>query len=331
MVSTGRTVLLLGGTDTHVEAAARLGLRIVLFQHPGRLSPAQTALADALLMVDCTDWRTVSPLAEAAHEVWGFDAVVSPTEGGLLNAARLNTLFGLGGTPYEVARRLRSKRLMRQHLAERGSRLTVPSEPVADRASLHAFGERVGYPFIVKPTDATAGFGVTRVNGAKELAAVWQRLGQLRTTRTDRGPDSKLFTARDFLMEAYVDGPEFSVEAFSFAGRHVVVAVTEKLVDETHFAELGHALPARLAPADRAQVATAAQEFLTTTGLTDGPSHTDIRLGHRGPTVIDSHNRAGGDCIGELVRAAYGIDLAEYGVGWPAGLVDELPDDPRPW
>lgn len=65
-------------------------------------------------------------------------------------------------------------------------------------------------------------------------------------------------------------------------------------------------------------------------GLTDGPSHTEIRLSRRGPMVIESHNRAGGDHIDELVRAAYGIDLAAYAVGWPTGLVAELPDDPRP-
>lgn len=323
-------MLLIGGTGTQVERAAQLGPRIVLFQHQGRIGPAQTGLVDALMMVDYTDWRTVGPLAEAAHEIWGFDAVVALAEGGLVNAARLNTLLGLGGTPYEVSVRLRNKHLMRRHLAERGSRLTVPGEPVTDRASLDAFGARVGYPFIVKPTDATAGFGVTRVNGAGELAGVWHRLGQLRSTRTDRGFGSKLFTARDFLMEAYIDGPEFSVEAFSFTGRHVVVAVTEKLVDEAHSAELGHALPARLTLADRTQIAAATREFLTTMGLTDGPSHTEIRLSRRGPMVIESHNRAGGDHIDELVRAAYGIDLAAYAVGWPTGLVAELPDDPRP-
>ncbi|MEU3618457.1 ATP-grasp domain-containing protein [Streptomyces sp. NPDC006872] len=323
-----RTMLLIGGTDTHIERAAALGLRIVLFQHPEKINSFQTGLVDALLVLDYTEWDTVRPLAEAAREVWGFDTVVSLTEGGLDTAARLNDLFGFDGTSYEVSRRLRDKWTMRRHLAAQGSRLTVTSERVADRASLHAFGDRVGYPFIVKPTDTTAGFGLVRVDGPEELPAVWERLEALRGTRTDRV--TTLFTVTEFLMEAYADGPEFSVEAFSFAGRHVVVAVTEKLVDETHFAELGHALPARIPPGDRTEIVDAATEFLTVVGLTDGPSHTEVRLGSRGPVVIESHNRVGGDYIGELVRAAYGIDLAALGVGWPVRMVDELPDDPQP-
>ncbi|MEU1214171.1 ATP-grasp domain-containing protein [Streptomyces sp. NPDC005790] len=327
-MSTDRTMLLLGGTDTHVERAAALGTRVVLVQHPEKINAFQTGLVDALLMIDYTDWDVVRPLAEAAKEVWGFDTVVCLTEGGLETAARLNDHFGFGGTPHQVIKRLRDKGAMRDHLAATGSRLTVPSARVTDRASLEAFGERAGYPFIVKPTDTTASFGLTRVNGPEELPAVWERLRALLGSRTDRG--TTLFKVSEFLMEAYIDGPEFSVEAFSFAGRHVVVAVTEKLVDEAHFAELGHAMPARLSPADRTTVVDAVAEFLTTVGLADGPSHTEIRLGARGPVVIESHNRIGGGHIGELVRTAYGIDLAAYGVGWPLRAVQELAGEPRP-
>ncbi|GLW73275.1 argininosuccinate lyase [Kitasatospora phosalacinea] len=327
-MATDRAMLLVGGTDTHVDRAKSLGLRIVLIQHPEKINSFQTSRADAVLMVDYTDWDTVRPLAEAARRVWDFDTVVSLTEGGLETAARLNDLFGFGGTPHHVVRRMRDKGEMRRHLAAAGSRLTVPSEPVDGPESLAAFGTRAGYPFIVKPTDTTASFGLQRVDGPEDLPALWERLEHLLGRRTDRG--TSLFKVSGFLMEAYVDGPEFSVETFSFAGRHVVVAVTEKLVDEAHFAELGHAVPARLSPDDRAAVTDAVREFLTTVGLTDGPGHTELRLSAKGPVVIESHNRIGGGTIGDLVRTAYGIDLAALGVAWPARLVDELPDDPQP-
>ncbi|MET9529933.1 MULTISPECIES: ATP-grasp domain-containing protein [unclassified Streptomyces] len=319
---TAKTLLLVGGTDRHLDRAKELGVRVVMFQHPDKLTTRQTALADALLMVDYTDWETVRPLAGAAHQVWGFDAVVSLTEGGLAVAARLREELGFPGTPHLATVRLRDKGRMRARLREAGSRLTVECEPVTDRASLTAFGELAGYPFIVKPTDTTAGFGLIRVADAADADRAWDRIEELRGGRTDRG--STLYTVTAFLMEAYIDGPEFSVEAFSFAGSHIVVAVTEKLVDEAHFAELGHAVPARLTGADRASVTAAVTEFLTVMGVTDGPSHTEVRLSGRGPVVIEGHNRVGGGQIGELVREAYGLDLTSYGVAWPLGLVPEL-------
>ncbi|MFJ7155453.1 ATP-grasp domain-containing protein [Streptomyces sp. NPDC101118] len=320
-----RTMLLVGGTDQHLELAKALGVRVVMLQHPDKVNPFQSGLADELTVVDYTDWEAVVPVAETARAVWGFDAVVSLTEGGLDTAARLNEHFGFPGTRPEVSRRMRDKYLMRSHLAAHG-KLDMHVERVTDRASLDAFAELAGFPFIVKPTAATASFGLIRVRGAADLDMVWQRIEELRGRRTDRG--STLFTVDELLMESYLDGPEFSVEGFSFGGRHVVVAVTEKLVSDAHFAELGHALPARLSPGDHDRVRTAVTDFLDTMGVTDGPTHTELRLTSRGPVVIESHNRVGGGRINELVEAAYGIDLLGYGVAWPMGLAEALPEAP---
>ncbi|MFJ9829535.1 ATP-grasp domain-containing protein [Streptomyces sp. NPDC101160] len=327
-MSTTKTVLLIGGVDAHVERLTALGVKVVLIQHPDKVTDYQVRAADVLLVVDYTDWDVVRPFAEAARAVYGVDAVVSLTEPGLNPASRLGDLFGLtDGRRYEVSRRMRDKWLMRRHLAELG--LPVPHAAlVTDRASLDAFGERAGYPFILKPVSTTAGFGLLRAENAEDLDRVWARVREMDGGRTDRG--STMFTVDGFLMESYIDGPEFSVEALSFAGRHVVVAVTEKLTSEEHFAELGHAVPARLADADRQRLTGAVEEFLTAMGVTDGPSHTEIRLSSRGPVVIESHNRLGGDNIVELVEAAYGIDMVAYGAAWPLLLTAPLDGPPAP-
>ncbi|MEV4920273.1 ATP-grasp domain-containing protein [Streptomyces tirandamycinicus] len=326
-MSTGRTVLLIGGVDAHLERFKALGVTVVLIQHPDKVTGYQTGAADVLLVVDYTDWDVVRPFAEAARAVYGVDAVVSLTEPGLNPASRLGDLFGLtDGRRHEVSRRMRDKWLMRRHLAERG--LPVPHTAlVTDRASLDAFGERAGYPFVLKPVSTTAGFGLVRAESPEDLDRVWARVRELDGGRTDRG--STMFTVDGYLMESYIDGPEFSVEALSFAGRHVVVAVTEKLTSEEHFAELGHAVPARLPGADRQRLTAAVEEFLTAMGVTDGPSHTEIRLSSRGPVVIESHNRLGGGNIVELVEAAYGIDMVAYGAAWPLGLTEPLTSPPE--
>ncbi|WP_445282523.1 ATP-grasp domain-containing protein [Streptomyces sp. DSM 118148] len=327
-MSTRKTVLLIGGVDAHVDRFTALGVKVVLIQHPDKVTEHQTRAADVLLVVDYTDWDTVRPFAEAARAVYGVDAVVSLTEPGLNPASRLGDLFGLtDGHRHQVSRRMRDKWLMRCRLAEQG--LPVPhASRVTDRASLDAFGALAGYPFIVKPVSTTAGFGLIRAESPQDLDRVWARVQELDGGRTDRG--STMFTVDGFLMESFIDGPEFSVEALSFAGRHVVVAVTEKLTAEDHFAELGHAVPARLADAERQRLTGAVEDFLTAMGVTDGPSHTEIRLSSRGPVVIESHNRLGGDHIVELVEAAYGIDMIAYGAAWPLGLVEPLAEPPAP-
>lgn len=321
-----RTLLLVGAIDDWVTKAKDLGLHVLLLQHPDKMTETQRRLADVLTIVDYTRWDQVEPVARELYETPGFSAAVSLTEPGLEPAGRINDMFGLGGTGYEVTRLIRDKLAMRRHLADLDPD-AVGAAPLGDRAGLDAFGDRYGYPFIVKPVDATASIGVFRVDGPADLDRVWAEVESLRGTRTDR--ISNMYLLREFLMEEYIDGPEFSVESFSFAGRHVLVTITEKFTDDAHFAELAHAMPARLSENTWDQVRACLSRFLDLMGLRDGPCHTEIRLGARGPRIIEGHNRNGGGAIADLVRGAYGIDFFELAIGWPFGLVDELPDRPK--
>lgn len=320
------TVLIVGATDETVRKAKELGLSVLLLQHPTKVSAEQEELADVLRVVDYTDWAAVEPVVRELREEPGFRVAISITEPGLENAGRVNDLFGLDGTGYQVTRRFRDKLAMRRHLAEHDPS-AVAAAPLLRRADLDSFGAAHGYPFIVKPTDATASIGVFRVGGPEDAEQVWATVEGLRGTRTDR--ISTMYLLQEFLMEEYVEGPEFSVEAFSFAGRHVVVAITEKFVHHDRFAELGHALPARLEEPAQERIRTSVSRFLDQIGLRDGVSHTEVRIGARGPVIIESHNRVAGDAIPVLVQGAYGIDMIKYALGWPFGLVAELPDRPE--
>lgn len=319
------TLVLVGGTDDTVVKAKELGISVLLLQHPTKITPIQEAAADAVRIVDFTSWAAVEPVAEELWDLHDFDFALSLTEPGLENAGRINDRFGLGGTGLAITRLFRDKLAMRAHLALHDP-AAVPAAPLRERGDLDAYAARHGFPFIVKPTDATAGIGVLKVEGPGELDRAWEHVARLRGTRTDRV--STLFVLGEFLMERYIEGAEYSVETFSFNGRHVVVAVTEKWVDPRSFAEIGHVVPARTSEADEELIRAEVPRFLTTMGLRDGVAHTEVRVGPRGVSVIESHNRIAGDAITDLVEGAYGIDLVAYSVGWPFGLVPELPDRP---
>ncbi|MFJ3422114.1 ATP-grasp domain-containing protein [Streptomyces sp. NPDC086082] len=322
-----RTLLLLGHLTGPLRIAKSLGLNVILIQHKDKFDPEQAKLADVTFVADFTDWAVVEPLARAAHQVWDFAAALSLTEPGLEIAGRINDLFELGGTGHETARLLRDKLAMRRHLAQVAPEFAIGAGPLTDRDSLAAFGPAHGYPFVVKPTDLTAGFGIFKVSGPEDVDEVWRHIETLRADGVDRG--TTLYQVGGYLMEEYIPGPEYSIESFSFGGRHVVVAITEKLVDETHFAELGHAMPARLRAEDERRIEAAVAAFLDAVGLKDGPAHTELRLSPRGPLVIEGHNRNGGGRIQTLVEAAYGIDLVRYAIAWPFGLVEPLPARPE--
>jgi biotin carboxylase len=321
-----RTLLLVGATGEIVRKAKELGLYVLVLQHPERITEAPCDEADLVRIVNYTDLDAVELAARELHKSAGFSAAVSLTEPGLEGAGRVNDLFELGGTGLEVARRMRDKWAMRRQLA--GSAVaTVGAAPLTKRADLGRFGARYGYPFIVKPVDGTGSYGVTRVDGPQAADQAWAAATAQRGRRMDR--TSMPFAIGGFMMEEYADGPQFSVESFSFAGRHVVVSISETCLAAGNFAALSHAAPARLEKSAEASIRWTVCRFLDVMGLRDGPAFTEIRLGQRGPVVIEAHNRVSGGGSIQLVRGSYGIDLIAYAFGWPFRLVPELPDVPQ--
>ncbi|MGP9019659.1 ATP-grasp domain-containing protein [Streptomyces sp. BR1] len=329
---TDHMLLVVGGRIQTLRKAAALGIRFVLIQHKDQFVPEAARLAEAVLIADYTDWTTTRPLVEAAHQAYGFTRVVSITEPGLVPAGRISDHLGLGGTSEEVAELLRDKHAMRRHLAASDNpevrALSVAAAEVASAQDLVDFGAAHGYPFVLKPVDATASLGVVRIDGPEEAEAAWADVEALRA-RTDLQWGA-FFTIGRFLAEQYISGPEYSVETFSFAGRHIVLAVTEKLTGGEGFIELGHALPARLDPADERRIEQAVSRFLDAVGLKDGAAHTELRLSPSGPQIIESHNRMGGDRIFDLLDAAFGIDLEEWIVAWQFALIPALTGRPVP-
>ncbi|MFI8995036.1 ATP-grasp domain-containing protein [Streptomyces sp. NPDC053542] len=319
-------VLVIGGRTDVLRKAKALGLHVVYVQQPEYFLAEEAAWCDKALLVDYTDWRELRPLVAAAHEAYGFTCAFSTLEPALEPVGLVNELLGFDGNPHQVSNLLRDKWAMRRHLAGAGP-LSVAAAEAGGRESLVEFGRAHGFPFILKPVDAAASLGVLRVDGPGDIDAVLDRLEGLRGSSEHQF--ANFFRLERFLLEEYLDGPEYSVESLSFDGRHTVVAITEKRT-HTEFVELGHALPARLAPGVEAEITGCVTAFLDAVGLRQGPAHTEVRLSSRGPKVIESHDRTGGDRISELVEAAYGIDLEARALAWLSGRGEDLPGRPRP-
>ncbi|MER6328117.1 ATP-grasp domain-containing protein [Streptomyces sp. NPDC001034] len=317
-------VLIVGGRIENVRKAKEQGCEVVFLQRPELFLAEHAKLVDAALLVDYRDWGVLEPLITTAHQVYGFTTAVTTSEAGVEPAARINDLLGLGGVSHEVALLLRDKLRMRRHLASVAPEITVAAAELDGRESLDRFAAAHGYPFIVKPVDGIASLGLQLVTDETELDDVWE------TARGLRGVEHQFasaFPIERFVMEEYVEGPEFSVEAFTFAGRHVIVAITEKLTSD-NFVELGHVVPARVDPDSACAIERCVRTFLDAIGLQEGPSHTEVRLSERGPRVIESHNRPGGDRIRDLVEAAYGFDIERYTVAWASGTLPALETRP---
>ncbi|MFG2892541.1 ATP-grasp domain-containing protein [Streptomyces sp. NPDC048248] len=294
-----------------LTAATGLGLETYVATHEEvyeRYRPALRSKVTGTVFTDFADpERALDDLA-AFCRARGIDGIVAVWEFLSPLATRLAAKLGLPGHLPERAEHCRNKRLMAEAFAAHG----VPSPRTVSAADPQGLAQRIaesgwGYPFVVKPAENAASIGVSVVRSAEELPAA-ARLAQHQTHKYPHGIalDSTL------LAQEYVDGDEFSVETVVFEGALHHLAITEKFTTAgTSRAELGHTVPAELAPDVRASVYAAAGRALAALGLRNGIAHTEVKVDGRGhPKVIEVGARPPGDHIMRLVHDALGIDVA---------------------
>lgn len=311
-----KRILYLGGgreAEETLEKARDLGLEIIYIQRKKQFRDSLLPYVDEVVLTDFQKLEVLLPLAQTLQALFPFAGAISMSEPALVPTAHICEALGLPGNSVETVTLLKDKGQMRARLNSLGIS-PVAADVGHSLADLHAFAHKVGCPMIVKPVDASGSLGVFRVDAIAELEQVWQQVQALQLPR--------------FLMEEYLDGPEMSVESFSFHGRHVILALTDKLTLPNHV-EIGHSIPAQLDQALEEQVKDFVVAFLDAVKFAEGPAHTEVKLTKHGPRIIESHNRPGGDRINELVRVAYGFDMKEMAFRWLCGLVEPLMESPR--
>lgn len=326
---TGRPrVLVVGGKLAHVRKARELGLDVVHAQFPDEYDRDHWPYVDQALLLDYGDVDRLLPLVRALHEAYPIQAAVSLFELGLLPAARINEALGLGGESVATVELLLDKWRMRRHLAAKGVS-PVASAVGRSTQDVREFVKALGLPIIVKPIRESGSLGVFCLRDSDDVDAVAERFQSLEGRWSARDL-SCAEPFDEFLMEEFLDGPEMSVETLSFDGRHVIVAVTDKECGGSGFVEIGHSQPSECSADVLRDVTRLVTEFLDAVGLRNGPGHTEVKLTSRGPRIVESHNRVGGDRINELTEIAFGVDMERYALGARFGAVEPLTTSPDP-
>ncbi|WP_129306978.1 ATP-grasp domain-containing protein [Streptomyces sp. L2] len=308
-----RRIAIIGGTPAALRKARAAGFEVVWVHHPRELPVGGLAEVSEALLTDYREPAAVAELLRAVHARRPVERVVSMIEDGLETAATATDALGLPGTGTAVVGLLQDKLAFRSLLNARSV------DPTAARIGhgeedLRTFVETYG-PTVVKPRYGSGSIGVRVVHGPDEVPEVasW----------------AAGFGLHTFLMEEYLRGPEISVEAFSYAGRHVVLAHTAKETLDS-LVEIAHVQPAALTPELTAAVDDLVVRMLDAVGLRDGPSHTEVKLTPDGPRLVESHNRRGGDRIADLAGEVYGIDIDALAWLWYAGRTEPVaPGEPR--
>ncbi|XRQ06694.1 ATP-grasp domain-containing protein [Actinomadura welshii] len=217
---------------------------------------------------------------------WPIRAVVPATEPSVYVADVLAARLGLPGNDPATARARRDKSVMRRLASAAG--ITVPDfESVTRLDDVPSAARRIGYPLVLKPATGAASRGVRLVPRPGELDRA-----------IAASADVDLFGApvRDWLVERYVRGREFAVNAFSLAGRHRIVDVWEYLQPSGADYDQPYWDLVQVARDDPAWEAAAsfARRVLDVFGVRVGPSHTEVKGDEHGLSLMEVASRLPG-------------------------------------
>lgn len=170
------------------------------------------------------------------------------------------------------------------------------------------FVEAHGFPVVVKPSRGWGQRGVARVDDLSELEVAFD--GAM--------AQSKSAGLAMVVIEAFLEGGEYSVNGWIEEGRLVSYCVTERLTVPgkrplgVMVAEL---YPSGLSLQDEARVVEAARLGAAALGHFRGPCYSQVVLGPRGCFLFETAARMGGGFDADVTRLASGVDLYERVLG----------------
>jgi argininosuccinate lyase len=298
-----------GTGELFFERAAGLGLQPVLLSGDPGLYPRLSGYRQIRSAGRSVE-EMAAALADAGVDGDSIAGIWSSSDAGILPAARLANRLGHAHVDPRAVELCRDKYAMRVRLADTGMN-GPPFMLALSGAEASAWARRLGRPVVVKPRTSTGSIGV-RLCATPEAAGCHAE-ALLR--------DAAYGTDRGIAVEAYVEGPEYSVEIFDGAA----IGVTRKhLGAAPSFIEMGHDFPSPGPRAILSSLAEASARAVADLGLVRGPAHVELRLAAEGPQVIEINPRLAGGMIPELVRRAAALDLIEATIRFACGMAYDL-------
>jgi biotin carboxylase len=230
--------------------------------------------------------------------------VTAQMENPLLMMSRIAEKYSFLFPSIKQIRRARNKFLMKEAFLKCGvpcakGKLYLKDEKITEE-SLSGFN----YPLIIKPADAFSSRGVVSINYFGEIA--------------DYEAAARTFSSDgSVVVEEFLEGKEFSVESLTYHGKTEIIQITEKIItDYPYTVEMGHIQPAELSDQQKAQVEAIVKKAISSLELDNCASHTELKLTHEGPKIIEIGARLGGDYISSY------LTLHSTGVNMDAAAAD---------
>lgn len=280
-----KVVYIVGGGSNQlslVHEAKRLGHHVVVSDI--NENPPCRSVADNFEQIDTVD-RTGSLMVARRYKVDGV--VTDQTDAAVPTVALIAEELGLPGIGFETALRFTNKELMRRTMA--GDRaVSIPeSQYYENTHNAIEFANQSGRPpqyWIVKPVNSQGSKGVNRLTGVDDILKFQDAMTESR--------------GKGILLEEFIEGDEYSVEAFVKGGIVHNLAVTKKFhYPQNECIDFRNTYLGDIPQTTESALFTANQATILRLGLRNGSTHGEYKVSGNAIYLMEIAARGGGGNI----------------------------------
>ena len=257
-----------------IKAAKELGYRV--FVADANSKAEGIPLADEFCHIDLKDKHAIAEEASRLRKEENLAAVFTAGTDFSANVAYAATAAGLPGLDYSTALIANNKILMRRAFAEAG----VPSPafyPVKSSTEALEACMKLDFPVVIKPVDSMGARGVVKINRIEDEEYIRDAVKKA----------LEASISSEALVEEYMDGPEFSLDALVYEGEITVCGVADRhIFFPPYFIEMGHTMPTVKSDEVRAEVIDVFKRGIRAIGIENGVAKGDIRYSSKKGAMI---------------------------------------------
>jgi ATP-grasp domain len=250
----------------------------------------------------------------------GIDGLVTYSEQMLRLTADLCEEMNLRGHDVATAMRLTNKKLQREALHAAG--IPVPQNTVVSSAdSLPGILASVGLPAIIKPLRGVSSTLTYSIKSEKDISRLQRSLFSTRPEMLGEHDNGYIIEELLIGRDCAPFGDYVSVESRTVSGLTSLYAVTGTFPLVAPFREPGQFWPCQLPAVEQDRICETTRLAISALGITDGISHTEIKLTNAGPRIIEVNGRLGG-FRADLAARHCGLDLIKDAAKIALGMAE---------
>ncbi|WP_204206533.1 ATP-grasp domain-containing protein [Mammaliicoccus sciuri] len=290
-----KRVLILGGSVLQVpiiKKAKEMGLKVIVADYDHNAEGFK--YADKIYIASTNDQEEIENIVSKENPI---AVLTAATDAPMKIIANIGEKYSLKTISYDAAVKSTDKYKMRRtfdlHKVPIPEYILVKNED----EYINSIGKISGNK-IVKPIDSSGSRGIILVKD------------------NDTNLENYIYAKSNskkgkVLVEEQLLGNEISVESITIDNFTHIIAITQKVTTGApHFIEMGHYINANIDKDTEEKVIAITKKAISSLGISQGPSHTEIMITNDGPKIIEVGARLGGDFISShLVKYATGIDL----------------------